>query len=124
SRKFGGTGLGLSISREIAKLLGGEIRLISKENEGSTFTLVLPLKYIKQPVEPVSSSTDLVEEIVSDVVEIQRITNETNENNLTTFTIPDEVEDDRNSIKEGDRVILIVEDDVNFAKTLLKYTKH
>jgi two-component system, NarL family, sensor histidine kinase BarA len=43
SRKYGGTGLGLAISLNIIKMLGSEIKLISKEHEGSLFYFDLDL---------------------------------------------------------------------------------
>jgi signal transduction histidine kinase/DNA-binding response OmpR family regulator len=45
SRRFGGTGLGLALARNYARLLGGDIAVKSIHNEGSEFTLTLPLKY-------------------------------------------------------------------------------
>jgi signal transduction histidine kinase len=45
SRKTGGTGLGLAITRNAILLHKGAIKLYSKEGEGTTFTVRIPLKY-------------------------------------------------------------------------------
>ncbi len=43
TRKYGGTGLGLAVSKELAHLMGGEIRVVSEVNRGSLFVLELAL---------------------------------------------------------------------------------
>ena len=61
-KTFGGTGLGLTISKKLAKLLGGDILLDSKMNEGSKFTLDLVRVKVLDRVEVVDhdASSDLV----------------------------------------------------------------
>ena len=46
SRDTGGTGLGLSLTRSTVLLHRGSIKLHSKEKEGSTFTVRIPLTYV------------------------------------------------------------------------------
>jgi len=48
TRRYGGSGLGLSLSRRLAHLLGGEIELETSQ-EGSAFTVELPLEYVPVP---------------------------------------------------------------------------
>lgn len=44
TRRYGGSGLGLALARKLARILGGDIELVSSPGQGSRFTVELPLE--------------------------------------------------------------------------------
>lgn len=49
TRRFGGTGLGLAISRRLAQTMGGSLEVTSRLEEGSAFTLTVPVHRANRP---------------------------------------------------------------------------
>lgn len=117
SRKYGGTGLGLSISRQLAHKMHGDIRMRSEEGKGSVFTLYMPLaapadagETVPAPAAPVARPPRITSPRPPDAAAPPAAGAESRE--------PVPLPDERFPAEVGDKCILIIEDDRNFAKIL------
>ncbi|HEY4998762.1 MAG TPA: HAMP domain-containing protein, partial [Usitatibacter sp.] len=131
SRKYGGTGLGLAISRELSRLLRGEIRLVSAPQKGSVFSLYLPQAF---PPSRVQRKPSDAASVASAAIGAARIAAERRadrepsvadaaslvEAATVASIMVNEADDDRETVHPGDRTVLIVENDLAFARVLLE----
>jgi CheY-like chemotaxis protein/signal transduction histidine kinase len=112
-RHYGGTGLGLTIARKFAYLLGGEIHVASEKGKGSTFTLVLPVELVRQEAQ--SPTLVPAESPAKNAPTELKV--------MPRMSMAEFIADDRKNISDKDKVLLIIEDDKNFATTLMKIAR-
>jgi CheY-like chemotaxis protein/CHASE3 domain sensor protein len=112
SRRYGGTGLGLSISRDLAILLGGAIHVCSEEDRGSTFTLILPPEWrAEDSTEPAKSGVSIDTPIAKKSIQPPA-------EPVAPSVRAALFDDDRNAERGANRSVLVIEDDLEFARIL------
>ena len=122
-RKYGGTGLGLSISRELSRLLGGDIRVASRPEEGAEFTVSIPQFRLEAPGVTVSAAAGAVAPYGAPAVAPPAAAGVVAPSVFTLSEAPPEIPDDRSGVQPGDKVLLIVEDNSIFAQELLDFSR-
>ncbi|MTI10621.1 response regulator [Curvivirga aplysinae] len=147
SRKYGGTGLGLTITRSLCELMGGQVLVTSKSNQGSVFSIIVPVNCAKETVNsdelkqlaaanddaekrteietlPQSEKEDvdgldMLPEATDLGFEVVYLTDGQKPSEVVEF----DLDDDRDIVAVDREVILIIEDDIVFAELLLKQVR-
>jgi len=117
NRRFGGTGLGLSISRDLAHMLGGELRVASELGQGSCFTLTLPKAFVPGEAGRAAQQGTAAAALAARAPDPSPTPPSVDSVEAPAFP------DDREQIDPQRRLLLIIEDDVAFAEILANLAK-
>lgn len=117
TRRFEGTGLGLAITQRLARLHGGDVTFISKEGEGSQFTILLPPAppdKLQRPSNEVDMPTSIHPSPVGTRISLYDQTTHSDRYSRASETVPPAV----GALLAHNRLVLVVEAAPQFVETL------